>query len=115
MRIGAFHQHVEPSAQQAALIRAAATRSPGSRSRSRRSCMTADGTASGNSAAGVPARALYEKRCILAKPTSRTTRQRRLEVRVRLAGEADDDVGRERRRVERLPQAAAALEKPAAV
>ena len=46
--------------------------------------------------AGVYGRTEYLKPKRPLKPTSRDERQRRLEVLVGLAGEADDDVGRER-------------------
>ena len=66
-------------------------------SRASRSAFTASGTWASISAAGVPGRGLYLNEKALAKPTSATSRMRLLEIRIGLAGEADDEIGGQRR------------------
>ena len=85
-------------------FRSAAMRCTTSTSRSSRSCFTSSGTWSGSAAASVPERGEKMNVNALSNRTSSTTASGLLEVLVRLAREADDEVGAEREVGNRVAQ-----------
>ena len=110
-----LHQHVQPPAEQAAVVGARPARAPARSRRSRRSATTGGRhRRRASRPPAVPSRRAVGEDVDAREADLAHHAAGRLEVGVGLAGEADDDVGGEGRPVERRADAAAAFEEAGA-